>query len=118
MKEPTLSHHTYFTTKLIPTLDKLIDDQNMGKMRDMSQELVRAVFSDGWTVVDHHPIINVIIVVVHTPRASIDTMGQEKMMEFITVLILHHIKEIGEGRVFVVCMDGVYKGVFVLIQKV
>ena len=33
VKEPTLSHRTYFTTKLIPTLDKLIDDQNMGKMR-------------------------------------------------------------------------------------
>ena len=49
VKEPTLSHRTYFTTKLIPTLDKLIDDQNMGKMRTMAQELAAAVFSDGWT---------------------------------------------------------------------
>jgi hypothetical protein len=30
-----------------------------------------------------------------------------KTMEFITDLILQHIKEIGEGRVFAVCMDGV-----------
>ena len=102
VKETTLSHHTYFTTNLIPTLDKLIDDQNMGKMRAMSHELTAAVFSDGWTVVDHHPIVNVIMGVrsVHTLCASIDTMGQEKTMEFITDLILQHIKEIGEGRVF------------------
>ena len=33
VKEPTRPHHTYFTTKLIPTLDKLINNQNMGKMR-------------------------------------------------------------------------------------
>jgi hypothetical protein len=33
-------------------------------------------------------------------------MGQEKTMEFITVLILQLIKEIGEGRVFTVCMNG------------
>jgi hypothetical protein len=38
-------------------------------------------------------------------------MGQEKTMEFITALILQHIKEIGEGRVFAVCMDGVCKGI-------
>jgi hypothetical protein len=36
---------------------------------------------------------------------------------FIDALIVQHIKEIGEGRVLVVCMDGAYKGVFVLIQK-
>ena len=62
VKEPTLSHRTYFTTKLIPTLDKLIDNQNMGKMRSMVQDLAETVFSDGWTVVDHHPIVNVIMV--------------------------------------------------------
>ena len=33
--EPTLSHHTFFTTKLIPKLDKLIDDKNMEKMRNL-----------------------------------------------------------------------------------
>jgi hypothetical protein len=36
---------------------------------------------------------------------------------FIAALIVQHIKEIGEGRVFVVCMDGACKGAFVLIQK-
>ena len=103
VKEPTLHHHTYFTTNLIPTLDKLIDDQNMGKMRDMSEDLVTAVFNDGWTTVDHHPIVNVIMGVrsLHTVSVSFDTMGQEKTMEFITGLILQHIKEIGEGRVCV-----------------
>ena len=53
----------------------------------------------------------------HTLRDSIDTMGQEKTMDFIDSLILEHIKEIGEDRVFVMCMDGVCKGVFVLIQE-
>ncbi len=52
----------------------------MGKMREMTRELVAAVFSDGWTVVNHHPIVNIIMGVrsLHTLRASIDTMGQEK----------------------------------------
>ena len=36
VKEPTLPHHTYFTTKIIPTLDKLIDEKNMGRMRVMT----------------------------------------------------------------------------------
>ena len=38
-------------------------------------------------------------------------------MDFIDDLILEHIKEIGVGRVFVVCMDGSWKDAFVLIQK-
>ena len=61
VKEPTLSHHTFFTTKLIPKLDNLIDDKNMGKMRSMTQDLVTAVFSDGWTAGNHHPIVNIIM---------------------------------------------------------
>ena len=61
-------------------------------MRVMTQELVTSVFSDGWTDVDHHPIVNVIMVSVHyTLRVFPLTLW---------------------------CMDGVYKGVFVLIQKV
>jgi hypothetical protein len=47
VKEPTLPHRTFFTTKLIPRLDKLIDDKNMGKMREMTHDLVTVVFSDG-----------------------------------------------------------------------
>ena len=84
----------------------------MGKMRAMTQDLAAAVFSDGWTAVNHHPIVNIIMGVrsLHTLRASIDMMGQEKTMDFIAALILEHIKEIGEDRVFVVCMDGVCKG--------
>jgi hypothetical protein len=118
VKEPTLSHHTLFTTKIIQNFDKLIDEKNMGKMREMTHDLDAAVFSDGWTTVNHHPIVNIIMGVrsLHTLRASIDTMGQEKTMDFITVFILEHIKEIGEDRVFVVCMDGSCKGTFVLIQ--
>ena len=42
----------------------------------------------------------------HTLRDSIGKMGEEKTMDFIDTLILEHIKEIGEGRVFVLCMDG------------
>ena len=60
---------------------------------------------------NHHPIVNIIMGVrsLHTLRASIDTMGQEKTMDFIAALILEHIKEIGEDRVFVVCMDGAWQ---------
>jgi hypothetical protein len=42
VKEPTLSHHTFFTTNLIPKLDKLIDDKNMTKMREMTRDLAAA----------------------------------------------------------------------------
>ena len=56
VKETTLPHLPFFTTKLIPKLDKLIDDKNMGKMRTMREDLSSTVFSDGWTVVNHHPI--------------------------------------------------------------
>ena len=38
---------------------------------------------------------------VKEPTLTHHTMGQEKTMEFITGLILQHIKEIGEGRVCV-----------------
>jgi hypothetical protein len=61
VKETTLLHRTYFTTKLIPKLDKFIDGKNMGKMREMAEELAAAVFSDGWTAVNHHPIVNIIM---------------------------------------------------------
>jgi hypothetical protein len=64
VKEPTLSHHTFFTTKLIPKLDKLIDEKNMGKVRVMARDLAAAVFSDGWTDVNHHPIVNIIMGVI------------------------------------------------------
>jgi hypothetical protein len=67
----------------------LIDDKNMGKMREMTRDLTTAMFSDGWTVVNHHPIVNIIMGVrsLHTLRSSIDTMGQEKTMDFIVALI-------------------------------
>ncbi len=62
------------------SFDHLIDDKNMGKMREMARDLSVVVFSDGWTTVNHHPIVNIIMGVrsLHTLRASIDTMGQEK----------------------------------------
>jgi len=71
--------------------------ENMGKMREMSEELAGAVFSDGWTTVNHHPIVNISMGVrsLHTLRASIDTMGEQKTMDFITVLIVQHIGDVG-----------------------
>jgi hypothetical protein len=54
---------------------------------------------DGWTTVNHYPIVNIIMGVrsLHTLRASIYTMDQETTMDFIVVLILEHIKEIGSA---------------------
>ncbi len=73
----------------------------MDKMREMDQELEDAVFIDGWTTVDHHPIVDIIMGVrsLTSLRVSIDTMGEEKTMDFIVVLIVEHIKLIGEGLV-------------------
>jgi hypothetical protein len=111
VKEPTLTHLTFFTTKRIPKLDHLIDDKYMGKMREMTRDLTVVVFRDGWTDVNHHPIVNIIMGVrsLHTLRASIDTMGQDKTMDFITALILEHIKEIGEDRVLLTCFVSVFE---------
>jgi hypothetical protein len=36
VKKPRLSHRTYVTIKLVPKLDKFIDDKNMHKMREMT----------------------------------------------------------------------------------
>ena len=47
VKETTLPHRTFFTTKLIPKLDNFIDHKNMGKMREMTQERTVVVFRDG-----------------------------------------------------------------------
>ena len=47
VKETTVTHRTFFITKLIPKLDNFIDHKNMGKMREMAQELAATVFSDG-----------------------------------------------------------------------
>jgi hypothetical protein len=47
VKETTVTHHTFFITKLIPKLDNFIDHKNMGKMREMTQELAGTVFNDG-----------------------------------------------------------------------
>ena len=58
-------------------------------MSEMVRDLTTVVFSDGWTPVNHHPIVNIIMGVrsLHTLRSSIDTMGQEKTMDFIVALI-------------------------------
>jgi hypothetical protein len=37
-------------------------DNYMGKMREMVEEVAAVVFSDGWTTVNHHPIVNIIMV--------------------------------------------------------
>jgi hypothetical protein len=36
----------------------------MGKMREMTRDLTAVVFSDGWTPVNHHPIVNIIMGVI------------------------------------------------------
>ena len=56
----------------------------------MTRDLTVVVFIDGWTVVNQYPIVNIIMGVrsLHTLWASIDTMGQEKKMDFITGLFL------------------------------
>ncbi len=50
----------------------------------MTRDLATAVFSDGWTDVNHHPIVNIIMGVrsLNNLLSSIDTMGQEKTKVF------------------------------------
>jgi hypothetical protein len=36
----------------------------MGKMREMARDLTVVMFSDGWTTVNHNPIVNIIMGVI------------------------------------------------------
>ncbi len=50
---------------------------------------IEILLETGWTTVNHHPIVNIIMGVrsLCTLRASIDTMGEEQTMDFIAALI-------------------------------
>jgi hypothetical protein len=117
-KASTIPHRQTFTKMLLPDLDKSLDEKNMKVMLAMCDELGGALFSDGWTATNHHPIINVILGVRHlyTLRAAIDTMGEEKTMDYVAELMVGHINALGPGRVIAVCMDGACKGAFAKIR--
>jgi hypothetical protein len=119
-KTTSLPHRTYVTTRLIPTLDKTLDDKNMAKMAKMLEDLGGMILSDGWQSTSHHPIVNVILGArsFFSLRAAVDTMGEDKTMDFIADLIVQHIREIGPEKIVAVCMDGACKGAFDKIRAV
>jgi hypothetical protein len=119
-KTTSLPHRTYVTTRLIPALDKTLDDKNMAKMAKMLEDLGGMILSDGWQSTSHHPIVNVILGArsFFSLRAAVDTMGEDKTMDFIADLIVQHIREIGPEKIVAVCMDGACKGAFDKIRAV
>jgi len=65
--------------------------------------------SDGWTSVQHRPIINFLMITSEgaTFLSSIDTSGQEKNATFIAKLLEGHIDEIGHQNIVQIVMDSV-----------
>lgn len=63
--------------------------------------------SDGWTSVQHRPIINFLMITSEgaTFLSSIDTSGQEKNATFIAKLLEGHIDEIGHQNIVQIVMD-------------
>ena len=52
----------------------------------------------------------------YTLRAAIDTMGEEKSMDYVADLMVEHIKTVGLGRVIGVSMDSACKRAFAKIR--
>ena len=64
VKETTVLYHTFFTTKLIPKLDNHRSQEHGEDEGNDTREdscSFQGRMSTGWTVVNHHPIVNIIM---------------------------------------------------------
>lgn len=107
------------TTKILPALDKELDESIRAKIRGIVEHTGVMLMSDGWTNVQSRPILNVIAA---CPVGSyfieaLDTSGQTKDAEFISNFMKGHITRFGPEKVVAVCMDGACKSSFPLIEE-
>jgi Protein of unknown function (DUF 659) len=117
-KDSTLAQRTTLTTKLIPQLDKELDERNNKRMEGLLKKYGATFMSDGTSSVSKRPIVN-LICSSHGYNAlveSFDTSGEDKTMSWLADHFIRVIKIRGEGDVFGVCTDGACKGAFPLIR--
>jgi hypothetical protein len=92
----------------------------MKRIRGLLKKYGGTIMSDGWISISNRPIINIILASngFYTLREAFDASGEDKVMQWIADHIIRVIREIGEGDIFAVCMDGACKGAFPLIRAV
>lgn len=106
------------TTKILPELDKELDDTIRNKIDGIIEHTGVMLMSDGWTNVQSRPILNVIAA---CPVGSyfieaLDTSGDTKDAEFIAAFMSSHIVRFGPEKIVALCMDGACKSSFSLIE--
>lgn len=107
------------TTKILPELDKELDESIRNKIGGIIEHTGVMLMSDGWTNVQNRPILNVIAA---CPLGSyfieaLDTSGETKDAVFTADFMKGHIKRFGPEKVVAVCMDGACKASFPLIEE-
>jgi Protein of unknown function (DUF 659) len=117
-KDTTLPRRTTYATRLIPQLDKDLDERMGKRMHGLVKKYGATYMSDGTSSVSKRPIVNLICSShgYHTLVESFDASGQDKTMAWLAAHIIRVIKIRGEGDVFGVCTDGACKGAFTLIR--
>jgi hypothetical protein len=59
--DTTLPHRHTFTRKIIPATDKMLDEENMARLKPKMKKIGGTIMSDGWQSTTSRPIINVIL---------------------------------------------------------
>jgi hypothetical protein len=90
----------------------------MKRIRGLLTKYGGTIMSDGWISISNRPIINIILASngFYTLREAFNASGEDKVMQWIANHMIRVIREIGEGYIFAVCMDGACKGAFPLIR--
>ena len=86
----------------------------------MRAELVGyLLMSDGWTSVQHRPIINALATcpIGRYFLAAVDISGETKDAQFIADFVIGQLKALGPEKCTAVCMDGACKEAFELIER-
>ena len=113
-----LPHRTIMATKILPALDKKLNEDIESKMSGLLKQTGAMIISDGWTSVQSRPIINALLT---TPAGTmflkaLDTSGNVKDAEFIADFICAIIEARGPKNIVAVCMDGACTASFPLIE--
>ena len=81
-RDTTLPHRHTFTRKIIPETDKMLDEENMARLKPKMKKIGGTIMSDGWQSTTSRPIINVILGVDGMLTFSTVTGHQKSLARF------------------------------------
>ena len=120
-RELRLPHRVTMTHKVLPAFDAALNAEIRAKVKvhGMAESVGVTIVSDGWTNVQHKPIINALV---SLPLGAyfltaLDTAGQTKDAQYIADFIIEEVKKFGPEKVVAVCMDGACTASFPLINS-